>query len=338
MANQNKVFKILNDIKEKVWQVYEPYLPKNSKFSQLIRDYPERKGKYVRAALIYLSCEFLGGDPNKTLLTAAAYQAGEDWILIHDDVYDESEERRGKSCLHKIYGEKQAINAGDALHMIMWKMLRDNRDVLGEKLSRKIEDKIFETLITTAEGQYFELNWIAENNINLSEKDYFYKVDIISGLYTIITPLQLGAMIAGADTATLHKIEQFARPLGRAFQIRDDVLNLAHTEEYGKEKYGDIWEGKRTLMLVHLLKNCTPKEEDIITKIYAKKRTDKTDDEINYVVELMQEYSSIDYAQKIAEDYSKEALELFDRNFAHIQNEAKEKLHELIYFMATRNV
>jgi geranylgeranyl diphosphate synthase type II len=329
---------ILENVRAKVWPVYKPYLPKgDDEFSRMVRDYPERKGKYGRAALICLSNELFGGKPENAYLTAAAYQAGEDWILIHDDIHDESEERRHKPCLHKIHGEKHAINAGDALHMIMWKMLRGNRKLLGEDLSRTLEDMIHETLFTTTRGQHVELNWIKNNSIDVSAEDYFYKVDIISGLYTIITPLQLGAMIAGASESDLQKIVKFAKPLGRAFQIRDDVLNLLEKEEYGKETYGDIYEGKRTLVLSHLVRNCTADEKQKLSDIYSKKRKDKIPEEVSYVVNLMRKYGSIEYAQKVAEDYAEEALNIFDKEFLHLPDtQTKQDLRTLIEYMAKR--
>ncbi len=330
--------KILDDVKAKVWPVYQPYLPKgDDEFSVMVRDYPERQGKYGRAALICLSNELFGGKPERAYLTAAAYQAGEDWILIHDDFHDESEERRHLPCLHQIYGEKHAVNAGDALHMIMWSMLRNNHQLLGETLARTLEDKIHETLLTTTKGQHVELNWIKNNCIGVTDDDYFYKVDIISGLYTIITPLQLGAIIAGASESDLQKIVKFAKPLGRAFQIRDDVLNLLEKKEYGKEAYGDIYEGKRTLMLTHAFINCTPSEQERVAEIYAKKRKEKTAGEVAYVVELMKKYDSIKYAQKFAEDYAKDALNIFDKEFSHLPaTQAKQDLRTLIEYMAMR--
>src|SRR3989344_3960571 len=116
-------------LKEKKPAVYETilrYLPNPEKtwveeHWKAVRDYPDRQGKYIRPTLVLLMCEMLGGDSEKALLTAAAMQTSEDWILNHDDIQDKSEERRGKPTLHRIYGLNIALNAGDASHMIMWK-------------------------------------------------------------------------------------------------------------------------------------------------------------------------------------------------------------------------
>src|SRR3989344_7115050 len=131
--------------KQKVWSVVEPYLndpnypssfdiPDKYKTIQfkhwnIVREYPERKGKYIRPTLLLLTAEGMGTKEEIALQTAAAMQTSEDWLLIHDDLEDDSEFRRGKLTLHKMHGEKLAINAGDALHIIMWKILLDNRGI-----------------------------------------------------------------------------------------------------------------------------------------------------------------------------------------------------------------
>lgn len=131
---------VLKERKPKIYEKITKYLP--NKFPEehykMVRDYPDRQGKYLRPVLVLLANEMFGGKEENALLTAAAMQTSEDWILIHDDIQDGSEERRGKPCLHKIYGMELALNAGDALHMIMWKMFFDNIEFLGIEKSTKI--------------------------------------------------------------------------------------------------------------------------------------------------------------------------------------------------------
>src|SRR3989337_1348263 len=117
-------------------------------------------------------------------------QTSEDWILIHDDIMDKSEESRGRPALHKIYGLNIAINAGDTLHIIMWKMLRDNFDILDEQTAKRVYDKMYEFLVRTAEGQYYEESWIKYNKIDMTAEDYFRLVDTKAGWYTIVWPMQ----------------------------------------------------------------------------------------------------------------------------------------------------
>ncbi len=334
---------VLREKKPEVYKKLCEYLPDPRKswieeHWNAVREYPERQGKYLRPALVLLACEMLGGDVNKAVLTAAAMQASEDWLLVHDDIEDESEYRRGKPALHRIYGINVALNAGDALHMIMWKMLRDNFGSLDDKTAGRVFDKMYEVLTKTAEGQYYEESWIKYNKIEMTAEDYYRLADTKAGFYTIIGPMQLGAILAGADDSTLKKLEEFGIPLGRAFQIRDDTLNIsATTEEYGKEIGGDVMEGKRTLILVHLLKNCEPKEKRRVMEIYAKKRGNKTEEDKKYVLGLMKKYKSVEHADSEAKRYGEEAAGIFKKNFPKPAGEkAKQQIMDCIEFVYKR--
>ncbi len=333
---------VLKIKREIVWKEIQKYLPDKEPKGhyKMIREYPERRGKYVRPSLVLLSCEAFGGDPAKALLTAAAMQVSEEWLLIHDDVEDDSDERRGKPCLHKMYGKELAINAGDALHLIMWRIIGDNIKLLGNETGFRIFDKFYDIFLVTCEGQYLECSWIHDNKIDISEEEYYKMIDAKAGLYTISGPIQLGAIVAGVSDDVIKKIEEFGIPFGRAFQITDDTLNLSgEYEKYGKEIGGDILEGKRTLILIHLLRNCTEEEKEKVVRIYSKKREDKTKDDISYVINLMKKYGSIDYAKAKAREFAKQSKEIFDRNFKDLpETDAKKIIRIAIDFVVNREV
>lgn len=331
---------VLKDKRPKVYDRIIKYLP--NKFPEehykMVRDYPDRQGKYFRPVLLLLSNEMFGGKEESALLTAAAMQTSEDWILIHDDIQDGSEERRGKPALHRIYGMELALNAGDALHIIMWKMLSDNIEVLGLEKAKKILDLMQNILLYTCEGQYLDISWITNKKVDITEEEYYKMIDSKAGAYTVYGPMQLGATVAGATQEQINSIKEFGVPFGRAFQIRDDVLNLvADAEKYGKEIGGDILEGKRTLILVNLLKNCTKDEKKKIIDIYLKKREEKTEDDKEYVMNLMKRYKSIDYAQKKALEYADEAKRIFDKNTSMLGDSfAKKAIRAGIDFVVLR--
>jgi len=329
----------LRKLKEPVWKEYKKYLPlkEPEEHYRMVREYPERQGKYLRPGLVMLSTDMHGGNPNDAILTAAAMQSSEDWLLIHDDFQDHSEERRHKPSLNVVYGDELSVNAGDALHLIMWKMLGDNVRKLGDNIGWKIYDKMYDILMKTSEGQYMEINWIVSRNMDVSEEEYFAMVDRKTCNYTITGPLQLGAIVAGIDDAD-EKIEAWGTPFGRGFQIWDDVMNLvSSTSEQGKERGGDILEGKRTLILIHLLNNCSPIENKQIRKIYSKNRIDKTVDEKDYVLKLMEEYGSIEYAAKIAKEYANKAKSVFEEYSSSLPgSRSKEIIKELIDFVVSR--
>lgn len=275
---------VLAEKKPIIWKEVQKYLLKEGPFdfADIVNDYPTRQGKYGRGTLVLLACEAFGGDVRKAVRTAAAMQMSEDWILIHDDWMDSSDERRGKPTLHKIYGDYFAVNAGDALHTIMWKILIDNREILDEKTTFRILKEFARFLDITTRGQHLEMYTTFKRGLeNLTDKDYF---DIIYGKtceYTIAGPLRLGAIIAGQGDDTLNKLSEVGIALGKGFQIRDDLLNI-NGKGIGKEIGGDIYEGKRTLMLIHLLNNTKGEEHRKIVGIMSKKRDEKKPEEVQY--------------------------------------------------------
>ncbi len=346
---------VLNEKKAMIWKEYQKYLPGSTKpaysedwiqdyksedefFWKTISDYPNRQGKYVRGALIMLACEAMGVDEKKAALTAAAMQASEDWILIHDDLEDGSLERRGKPALHKIYSMGQTINAGDALHIIMWKMLRDNEKVLGPEKTFAVMDEMDRMLMRTTLGQSVEMKWIEENKLDLTDKDVFFVIGGKTTYYTICGPLRLGGIIAGMDEKQLDTLFEFGGPLGQCFQIRDDLLDITSDFEGLKKQVGnDIFEGKRTLMLAHLLKNAKRKDLEKVKEILEKSREEKTEDEVKFIIEKMHEYGSIKYAEQKAEELKNQALKAFEEKLGFLSHEpGRAKLKAAIDFILTR--
>ena len=334
------LLQVLEERKPKIYRKILEYLPNGypKEHYKMIKDYPDRQSKYLRPVLVLLANEMFGGKEQDALLTAAAMQASEDWMLIHDDIEDNSEQRRGKPCLHKIYGMELALNAGDALHMIMWKMLRDNDKVLGEEKAKKIFDLMYNVLLLTCEGQYIDISWIVHKKIDIAEEKYYEMVDAKAGAYTIYGPMQLGAIVAGAPDEQINSIKEWGIPFGRAFMIHDDVLNLtADKEKYGKEIGGDVLEGKRTLILIHLIRNCSKEEKKKVIEIYLKRREEKTNEEKNYVINLMKKYGSIGYAHQKSLEFANEAKKIFDKNTSILKDSfAKRAIRDGMDFVVKR--
>lgn len=333
--------KVLAEKKQYVWPELQSYLPKgNDLHSRMVRDYPERGGKYLRSGLVMTACEAFGGDPKKAQKTAAAMEACQDWILIHDDIQDDSDERRGTPALHKMYGHELALNAGDALHIIQWKMLFDNRQLLGDDITYKLLNEFYVILDKTTIGQTIEMEWIKTKNFNFTENDYYNISDSKTGLYTIIGPMRLGAIIAGASEQQMGALYKFGIPFGRAFQIQDDLLNLVgDPKKYGKEIGGDIFEGKRTLMVAHLLANTTGHEKQKVIDIYSKERAKKTEEDKAWILAMMRERGSIDFGKRKSLEFARLAEELFDKEMAFMTDSpAKQALRAGIEFVAKRDL
>lgn len=305
---------------------------------QVVSDYPRRKGKYLRPSLLLLTAEGMEGKRDRAMITAAAMQISEDWILNHDDIEDDSESRRGQKALHKIYGNELAINAGDALHVIMWKVLSDNFSILDKKTAMKIVEEFYTMMSRTILGQGIELKWTRDNRYDLSEKDNLLILESKTGYYTIAGPMRLGAIIAGASEKQLEAIYRFGVLLGRSFQIIDDLLDLT-SDFSGQKKMGnDIYENKRTLMLLDLIKKSSEGNKKLISNILNKKRNEKTEQDVEVIVDLMKKYGSLDYGKKMADKYARQAKIIFEKELRFIKKEPyRSQLISGIDFIVNRN-
>lgn len=352
---QKDAIKILNQYKKEIWKEIQTYLKDPSypnsfkippKYKELkdfhwktVKEYPRRKGKYLRPTLLMITCETMGGNKQQSIKTAAAMQISEDWLLIHDDIEDNSLMRRGKPTLHKMFDTELAINAGDALHVIMWNVLTQNHKILGYKKTHELTDEFHRILVRTIIGQTTEIYWTKRNKINLTTKDWFFIADGKTSYYTIAGPMRLGAMIANASQKQLDSIAKFGIQLGRCFQLVDDILDI--TSNFGglkKQTGNDIYEGKRTVMLSHLLKNAKPSDKKKLLSILNKDRENKTQDEVSWVINKMHSYGSIDYAKKLAKKLKGDSNTIFEKDLKFLSRQpARRKLQSLINFVLERN-
>ncbi len=281
----------------------------------MVREYSDRQGKYRRPGLLMLTGEIFGAHVDKLLSPSAAMQLSEDWILIHDDIEDDSELRRGKPALHKIYGTEQAINAGDMVHMAMWKTLSDYAFLNGIE-GKKVFDKFYDMLTRTVEGQYREIKFIKSERIldGIGEERYYEIIKSKTCYYSVYGPMQIGAMVAGKSDKAISVLKEIGEPAGIAFQIMDDILDMTADEGFGKKRYGDIEEGKLTLIALHAYNSASGAEKAKMDAIYSKTKAEKTKEDVAFVVEMINKYDGIGYAYGVAESYGKKASEALERN------------------------
>jgi len=322
----------------KYCQLKDTYQKEQDFHLKIVSDYPSRKGKYLRPSLLMMTAQAMGVDISTTLNTAAAMQISEDWILNHDDIEDDSPDRRGQRALHKIYGRELAINAGDALHMIMWRVLFDNFSSLDQKQATKIIEEFYIMMSRTVLGQEIELKWAKENRFDLSDEDNFLILESKTGYYTIAGPMRLGAILAGATEKQLEAIYRFGIMLGRTFQIIDDLLDL--TSDFSglkKIKGNDIVENKRTLMLLHLYRESKGVDKQKLIKILNKKNL-KTEMEVVEVIKLMEKYGSLDYSKKMAIKFAQEAKKIFLTELSFIKKQPyRDQIIDGIDFIVNRD-
>ena len=313
----------------------------------LVRDYPTRTGKGIRPALLLATCQAFGGSLGEALGPAVAIELAHNAFLVHDDIEDGSRQRRGKPTLHRLYGTPLAVNAGDALAVLALQPLRDDTP-LSTRLSHQVSDEFLKMLTRTIEGQATELGWRADNVVDLEPIDYLKLIAQKTCWYTTVWPLRVGALIGSAGTAPLEALTRFGFYLGAAFQIRDDLLNLVGSEDrYGKELLGDIREGKRTLMLIHLLGCATPEErESIVAYLDRSGKYEAHPDgetiadlDARWILDLMVRHGSLEFAFQFGQGVATAAYESFHEAFADVPPSApRDFVEALIPYMLARSM
>jgi geranylgeranyl diphosphate synthase type II len=286
----------------------------------LVADYPGRGGKMMRPSLCIAVARALGAPLDPLLIAAAAsIELMHNAMLVHDDIEDESDRRRGQPTLHSLWGTAMAINAGDALAVTSLRPLLDAAAYTDPFLALGILEETEHMARESAEGQALELGWRADNVVTLEERDYFEMVLKKTCWLATIHPVRLGALIAVAGRVDPTAFVRFGFFLGTAFQIQDDVLNLVgDAAAYGKETCGDLREGKRTLMIIRLLQLATAEERRRLIAHLGAPMPARSDGDVRWILERMDHHGCIDYARQVAHAMAGAAFEEYARLFAPV--------------------
>lgn len=326
---------------QKIYDTICNYIPKREpqRHYEMVREYTERRGKYGRPNLALLWCELFGGKKEDVFLFACALQVAEDWLLMHDDWMDKNELRRGKQAAHLLFGEKMAVNAGDASHMVMWKLAHDGSNKVDKDVGEKLFEKFYDILLVTVEGQYYDLELADRKDLSdFTLDDYWRSIHAKAAYYSVYGPMQLGAIAAGKSEEEVNRIEKYGAAVGRAFQIKDDILDCVSTPEVlGKSIGNDIYEGSKTAILWHFIQNARLDALEKVKKIYAKPREDKNPEDIETVIELFKQEGSIKFAEELVDKLAKEALDNFETLEKDLpESETKETARNAITKMVGR--
>ena len=188
----------------------------------LVADYPRRGGRSLRPSLCIATARAFGGSIDEALGTAASIELFHNALLIHDDIEDESEERRGQPALHLLHGVPLALNAGDALLLAALQQLLDNCGVDGADVAWRVLDETNRMARETVEGQAIELGWRNDNAVDVNEDAYLEMVLKKTCWFGMIYPARVGAIIGArgaVDDAWLDELVRYGFLLGAAFQV-----------------------------------------------------------------------------------------------------------------------
>ena len=309
-----------------------------------MRAFIENSGKGLRPALVIATCKAFGGREADAVPSAAVLELLHNAFLIHDDIEDVSDFRRGQPCLHHEMGVPLAVNLGDAMQAMAFRFLRDGAGPLSPDAKIRVVAEFDHLLRQSLEGQALELGMIRDNALKIGPGDYLRMTLKKTCWYSFIHPCRIGALIArpqevASGRLNLDDFNAFGFFLGAAFQIQDDVLNLVGSrEKYGKEIFGDIYEGKRTLMLARLASRSSQDERMRLRAFLGKARADRTANEIEWVIDRMDAHECIGYAQKAARDLLDAARNSFDPLFKDTHPDEHRFISEIMDYMITREV
>jgi geranylgeranyl diphosphate synthase type I len=263
------------------------------------RSCSRESGKYVRSTLCFLSCQAVGGDTLQIMPAAAAVELIHNFSLIHDDIEDASHERHHRPTVWRLWGESQAINAGDAMFTLAYLALirLKEKGIADEKIIRSTEMLSLACLELCA-GQYLDVEY--EDRLDITVEDYL-EMAAKKTAALIAVSTSLGAYLGSDDARLVDFFHLFGRDLGIAFQICDDILGIWGTEESIGKSADDISRRKKTLPVVYGLQNSEGAARKRLEELYS--RSSIANNDISEVVKILDHLGARNYAENLAEQY-----------------------------------
>ncbi|WP_292459422.1 polyprenyl synthetase family protein [Methanothermococcus sp.] len=263
-------------------------------------------GKRIRPYLATLTYMLKKDNLDEILPPAAAVELIHNYTLIHDDIMDNDDERRGKPTVHVEYGEPIAILAGDLLYAKAFEAISNIED---PKKAHEVLKVLSKSCVEVCEGQAMDMEFEDRDDISLD--DYFEMISKKTGAL-IVAPVEIGAIMAECTEEEKNALCEYAKRIGMTFQIQDDILDLVgDNKKIGKPVGSDIKEGKKTVIIIHALKNLPSEKKEKLLKVLG--NSNATDEEIKEAIEILSD--SIDYAKNIMKNATEEAkayLKIFD--------------------------
>ncbi|MFW6304355.1 MAG: polyprenyl synthetase family protein [Candidatus Saliniplasma sp.] len=288
--------------------------------------YPLAGGKKLRPFLAMVSCGALGGKENDALISGLSLELIHNFTLVHDDIMDDDDMRRGRKTLHKKEGLPTAINVGDALFALSFRLISE-MDVEPVKIKRILYE-ISQAVLKVAEGQEEDMRF--ETTFDITEDEFIEMIEKKTS-YLFQAAARCGAIVADSSEEQIEMLGTYARNMGIAFQVQDDYLDLMGEETaLGKPVGSDIKAGKRTLMVIHALQHLDKKDKHRLIEILE---GENSQNEIIEAIELLEKNDSIEYCRKLAEEY---AVGAKDEIKTLPEGDHKQLLIDLVDFMIER--
>jgi len=284
-------------------------------------------GKRVRPALVLLACDMFSGAVESALFPATAIEIFHNFTLVHDDIMDHSEIRRGKPAVHVKWDENVAILSGDVMSILANRYINESPGVV----LRKVSDIFTRTAMEVCEGQQLDMNF--ESMTTVAEDQYLRMIELKTAVL-IAASLQIGAILGGASETDAEDLYQYGRNLGIAFQLQDDYLDTFGEKELIGKKVGmDIVDNKKTILMITALEDADEAQEKELMDWLGREEFD--DDEKIAAVKAI--FGQLDIASKI----NKKIKSYYDRAIdslkkVNVREEKKSEMYAFAEFLMNR--
>ena len=285
-------------------------------------------GKMLRPALTLITAEAVGGNRESALKSAAAIELIHTFSLIHDDIMDDDDMRRGMPSVHKVWGEDVAILAGDTLFSKAFEIIVCSKGTTSEQNNKSLAT-VADACVKICEGQALDMGF--EERFDVNEDEYMEMIFKKTGAL-IAAATKAGAIMGGANDEVIDAMYEYGRLIGLAFQIQDDYLDLASDEEtLGKPIGSDIGKGKMTIIAINGLSSAGDDSEKLLEIL---KDENNSQADIDLAIEILTKCGAIEYARNLAQDsvdQAKEVLEILP------DSSSKQVLSDIADFVLERH-
>lgn len=323
MATIDSIKRPVNDDLKKFDDFFSSYLKSNASILNIITSYVlKTKGKQIRPLLVFLSAKLFENINHSTYHAASLIELMHTATLIHDDVVDNSYERRGMFSVNALWKNKVAVLIGDYF-------LAKGLLLAVEKGEVKLLEVVSEAVKEMSEGELLQIEKARKLDIN---EELYYSIIRKKTATLLAACTYAGSISSGASAEDCLRMKEMGYHLGMAFQIKDDLFDFNMNNKTGKPAGNDIREQKYTLPLIHTFKSCNGTEKKHLLKLL--KQFEKNKNSINEINAIISEHKGFEYTEQVMQNYIQKAKEIIN---SLPQNEANQSLLQLVDYIVERN-
>jgi len=285
-------------------------------------------GKRIRPAMVLMACNLFNDCIDEAIRPAIGLEIFHNFTLLHDDIMDHADIRRGMATVHKKWGENTAILSGDAMFIKAYEYFLDCKSAAFRDIL-----KVFnQTALEVCEGQQYDMEF--ENWKEVSEKEYIRMIELKTSVL-LAAALKIGALIGGAAQSDADLLYEFGRNIGLAFQLQDDLLDVYGDESvFGKQIGGDIVANKKTFLLIKAKELANNEKKEILESWIENKEAERNE-KVKAITSIYNKLKIKELTQNRILELTKKALDYLDQ--VKVENDKKIELRNLAGKLINRN-